>query len=34
MTLPVDNVLVSADWEYKWLKDGIDRRGIVNRARR
>jgi hypothetical protein len=34
LTPPVDNVLISADWMILWLKDGIDRRGTVNRARR
>jgi len=32
LTPPVDNVLISADWVIQWLKDGIDRRGTVNRA--
>jgi hypothetical protein len=26
--------LISADWVIQWQKDGIDRRGTVNRARR
>jgi hypothetical protein len=34
LTPPVDNVLISADWVIQWLKDGIDRRGTVNRADR
>jgi hypothetical protein len=33
LTPPGDNGLVSADWMFdQWLKDGIRRRGIDNRA--